>query len=257
MGELLSDIQQSAETGEAARSVGVVTFNCEWRRTKSADAALVRSRIRDSGADVICLTEAYSDFFDGDGHTIASAAFDSNVDRHGRRKVLLWSRNPWTDVDTRGPCDLPEGRFAAGTTLTDLGEIRFVGVVIPYRFAGVRSGEPRRKVWELHLQYLEALGRFLPPEPRRSVLLGDFNQRLPRKYQSEAAFRSLSDNVLSSFRVATAGVLKPVGQQSIDHICHSADLISSGVEAIPNDRPGGGQISDHFGVRVTLSNNGL
>jgi endonuclease/exonuclease/phosphatase family metal-dependent hydrolase len=232
-------------------TLNVATFNCEWRETRSSDAAIIRERICAAPVDVICLTETQQDFLDDRGYTVTSADFETRSNLGSRRKVLIWSRSPWTNVDT-APAGLPEGRYVAGTTSTPAGQVRVLGVVIPYRFAGVRYGEPKRAPWELHRQYLQALRSALPEQPSRTLILGDFNQRVPRKYQPHEVFENLDEAVLSRFRIATAGVLEPVGRQAIDHICHSSDFSCGAVHSISNAREGGGQISDHFGVRAEL-----
>lgn len=233
-------------------AASVATFNCEWRKTASSDAALIREQLRESEADVVCLTETQRDFLSDSGHTILSEQLDTGPDTDSRRKVLLWSRNPWTFVDSTGPQDLPEGRYVSGKTQTAAGEVQFVGVCIPYRFASVRYGAPKRRPWEVHLEYLCALDRFLPSRPELTVVLGDFNQRFPRKYQPQRVFDALDDTLLKRFTLATAGLVAPIQRQAIDHICHSPDLHSVSSKSLSNIRPDGGQISDHFGVRVEL-----
>ena len=37
-------------------------------------------------------------------------------------------------VDAEGPAGIPEARYIAGTTRTPVGEMRFIGVCIPYSF---------------------------------------------------------------------------------------------------------------------------
>lgn len=231
----------------------IATFNCEWRRTASPDAELIRERLFDSGVDVVCLTETHHDFLQGDGHTIESAPVEQGPNAASRRKVLLWSRSPWTNVDAEGPDGIPEARYIAGTTKTPVGETRFIGVCIPYSFAGVRYGVPRRSPWELHFAYLDALDRALPERPERTVVLGDFNQRVPRRHQPKRAHDALDRVLLRRLSVATSGELAPIGRYAIDHICHSRDLACRTVGSLSNVRPDGRRISDHFGVRVDLT----
>jgi len=195
--------------------LNVATFNCEWRRTASPDAGLIRERIFASGADVVCLTETHHDFLRGDGHTIESAPFEQGPNAASRRKVLLWSRSPWTMVDAEGPAGIPEARYIAGTTRTPVGEMRFIGVCIPYSFAGVRYGVPKRSPWELHLAYLDALDRALPATPARTVILGDFNPRVPQRYQPKRAFDALERVLLQRFIIATSDELQPVQRQNL------------------------------------------
>lgn len=233
-------------------AVSVATFNCEWRKTESSDAALIRERLWASDVDVVCLTETQRDFLGESGHTIESARLDTGPNIASRRKVLLWSRNPWTGVDAEGPPGLPVGRYVSGKTQTAAGELRFIGLCIPYSFAGVKYGVPRRRPWELHLEYLSALKETLRAPLRRTVVLGDFNQRVPRRFQPARAFDALSETIFEPLTLATAGSVSPIQRQAIDHICHSPDLRSGSPVSLSNIRPDGGQVSDHFGVRVEL-----
>lgn len=226
----------------------VATFNCEWRKSSSTDAAIIRDLVLGGGTHVVCLTEAYRDFFGGEGHTIEAEA-DGRPD--GRRKVLLWSREPWTGVDAHGPDSMPSGRFVSGRTETPLGPITFFGLCIPYRWAGMKE-EPKRSPWEFHLAYLAAFDRHLPAKPWRTVAFGDFNQRVPRKYQPPRIYSALDAVLLSRLEIATGGVIEPLDRQSIDHICHSPDLTANSCFGLSNVGPDGTQISDHFGVKVSL-----
>ena len=55
------------------RNVNISVFNCEWRRSNSVDAAVIRERVLRPETDIICLTEAYGDFFGDVGFTIECA----------------------------------------------------------------------------------------------------------------------------------------------------------------------------------------
>ena len=226
----------------------IATFNTEWRRAASRDAAIIRERLE--GCDIVCLTEAYQDFFANEGYLI-SPPFVGEGHDDGRRKVLLWSKKPWA-TEQIGQSEWPS-HFLAGTTETDLGTLSVYGVVIPYRFSDVRYGKPKRKVWEKHLEFLQALDELLPERPERSIILGDFNQRVPAKYQPQRVGLELERVLLRRFELATGGVIPDIGKQAIDHVCLSSDLTASDVHGLSNSRPGGGEISDHFGIRVRVT----
>lgn len=225
-------------------TVRVATFNTEWRRSASQDARLIRERL--AGSDVICLTEAQRDFFGAAGHVVAAPGQKAN-----RTKVLLWSKAPWREID-EGEAGLL-GYYLGATTDTDIGPIRLHGVVIPYRFSGVRYSEPKREAWELHQAHLNALDARLPARPDRSLVLGDFNQRIPRKFQPNHIFEQLEGAVLRRFTPATKGEADGMGKQSIDHICHSPDLTPLDRTWLSNVAPDGHKISDHFGVQVSYA----
>lgn len=232
----------------AENELVVATFNTEWRKTTSKDAAIIKERLAE--AEVVCLTEAYRDFFKGEGHLLEPPFLGEGED-DGRRKVLLWSRRPWTEPRI-GEGWLPS-HFLAGSTETSIGAVTFYGVVIPYRFSGVRYGKPKRKVWEMHRAFLEDLDQLIPGEPQRSLILGDFNQRFPAKYQPKAIGELSQQVLLSRFSLATGGLIPEIGEQAIDHICHSPDLTLTLVEGISNKSDAGRRISDHFGLQATYT----
>ena len=52
--------------------------------------------------------------------------------KEGRRKVMLWSGEPWEQVDDLGIDSTPPGRFVSGVTQTSLGEAAVIGVCVPW-----------------------------------------------------------------------------------------------------------------------------
>jgi endonuclease/exonuclease/phosphatase family metal-dependent hydrolase len=224
----------------------VVTFNCEWRKPKHPHGQEIIKRVLDYDPDIVCLTEAHTGYFTK-GHELASLPHDAS--RPTRRKVILWSKTSWREVDERGHALILEGRYLAASTSTALGQIRVHGVVICYHMQDVRSG---LGVWSRHLDFLDGLDRILPNDGRSTLLIGDFNQRIPRRHQTLEVYRALERIVLDRFALATGGTLMAVGKQAIDHICHSHDLEQTDVNAISNIGPDGAQISDHFGVAAAF-----
>jgi hypothetical protein len=234
-------------------SVRVATFNCQWRKSGSIAANIIRERIFESSPDIVCVTEAYADFFGTIGHVIEANADYGYPITDGRRKVMLWSRQPWTEVDTIGDPVMPSGRFLGGVTTTPAGDVTCIGVCIPWKDAHVLDGRCDRNRWQDHLSYLDGLAGVLASSADRLVLMGDFNQRVPRKYQPQAVFDRLGESVLARLAIATAGVIESVGAQAIDHICHSHDWHAADVIGLSNIGPDGKELSDHFGIRVRLT----
>ena len=77
----------------------------------------LRELIFSQEADIVCLTEAYPDAMPDDGQTIKSEISGrANAEKSGARKVVLWSRNVWREIDTIGSPALPEGRFLSAKT---------------------------------------------------------------------------------------------------------------------------------------------
>jgi endonuclease/exonuclease/phosphatase family metal-dependent hydrolase len=158
-------------------------------------------------------------------------------------------------VDTLGSPLLPSGRFVAGSTDTPRGAVRFVGVCIPWRDAHVRTGRRDRQSWEDHLTYLQHLSPLLPPDRSvPTVLLGDFNQRIPRVRQPEHVFAALTAVLSPGFRLATAGLIAGAPDLAIDHLAVRGALEPVDTEVLSQYDTNGSLMSDHFGFRVYCNN---
>ncbi|MFQ3669249.1 MAG: endonuclease/exonuclease/phosphatase family protein, partial [Fimbriimonadaceae bacterium] len=157
--------------------------NGMWAKRGTERGEVVRRRLGEQGFDVICVTEGYAGVLPAGGHVIESDADYGYPIREGRRKVLLWSRQPWRAVDAVGDRGMPGGRFVSGVTETGAGALRVVGVCVPWDWAHVKTGRRDRRRWEDHLRYLEGLERYLAGlgERERAVVAGDFNQAVPRR----------------------------------------------------------------------------
>ena len=227
-------------------SLRVVNWNVKWAKKHRAE---ILRRIDGHAPDLICLTETHVDFLPNNGHQIESEADYGYPIKEGRRKVVLWSRSPWTDVDMVGHPDLPPGRFVAGRTTSNLGEVTVVGVCIPWKSAHVRSG--RRKVWEDHIAYLNGLDHILGILGIEGlVVVGDFNQRMSGRWVRKDAAKRLKEVISTKLEFATA-TISFNGKETIDHLAHARDMIADDVESISNQSEGG-ELSDHFGVTLTL-----
>lgn len=231
----------------------IVNWNIEWRKSQSEAASVLRRRIVECDPDIVCLTEAYADFFEGIGHVIEGGADWGYPFVDGRRKVLLWSKLPWSNVDRVGDAQLPSGRFVRGRTQTELGEMDVIGVCIPWSGAHVATGGNNRTRWQDHIAYLDGLSRMIEATLSKLIVMGDYNQKVPRTIAPHAAHSALSHALLSKLSLPTAGIVEPLGIQLIDHIAHSFDLYATEVTALSNVDPSGRRLSDHFGVFVALT----
>ena len=81
----------------------------------------------------------------------------------------------------------------------------------------------------------------------RTVVLGDFNQHIPRKYAPKRVYEELL-RVFEPFEIATAGELSGAPGLSIDHIAHSADLSRESVGIWQRRTVDDESLADHFGV---------
>jgi endonuclease/exonuclease/phosphatase family metal-dependent hydrolase len=230
-------------------AVRIGVWNAHWaaRDTKRGRATF---RLLDSLAcDVMCVTEVELGLLTSTGHVIDSDPDYGYTRIRDRRKVVLWSRQPWTNVDRVGAPELPGGRFVSGETETPIGPIRFVGVGIPWRDAHVRTGRRDRAPWEDHLRFLSALPTAVRPSNRPTVLLGDFNQRIPRARQPEHVARALAA-ALGPLRVVTDGEVTEVEGQLIDHVAIDPNLEPVEVRGVPGRSVG---LSDHDGAVIGVA----
>lgn len=86
---------------------------------------------RGTECDILAVTEGDAGILPAGGHVIDAGTdwgYPLPKSRPGRRKVLLWSRRPWTPVFDRLQEALPGGRLVAGVTETPVGEVTAVGV---------------------------------------------------------------------------------------------------------------------------------
>lgn len=230
----------------------LLNWNLEYAPPAGARGRAITEVIEGHGADVVCLTETHVSWPMDGGHWIWADSDYGYEHRGDRRKVGLWSRAPWTDVDAVGHLDLPGGRFVAGVTQTDIGEVTCLGVCIPWRAAHVSTGRGDRKPWQDHVTYLEILADVIREQSGsgRPVVVGDFNQRIPRRYTPKA----VHDVLLATFApltIVTAGAVSGLEGGVIDHVALGPGLAANGVTGISR-MVDGRRVSDHDGVVVDV-----
>ncbi len=234
-------------------AVAVGLWNVRWAKRRSASGVFFAARLAAMASDVLCVTEGHADILPEGGFAITSDADYGYSLTPGRRKVLLWSRAPWDEIDTVGAADLPPGRFVAGQTETPLGIIRFVGVCIPWQEAHVRTGLRNRRPWEDHLTFLKHLAVVLNTDTAgATILLGDFNQTLPRSRQPTVAAASLRTALGDRYHVVTSGAIPGAPRLAIDHLAVSSALAMHRVRYVSPANASGKAMSDHFGLHITL-----
>jgi endonuclease/exonuclease/phosphatase family metal-dependent hydrolase len=101
-----------------------------------------------------------------------------------------------------------------------------------------------------YLQYLPPLLRSDRSVP--TVLLGDFNQRIPRARQPEHVFSALTAALNPEFRIATAGTITGAPDLAIDHLAVRGALETVQTDFLSHHDANGAEMSDHFGLRVLL-----
>jgi hypothetical protein len=249
----LPDIPRAA-TPPSSRPIKVTVWNVEWAKPGTVRGKFFVQRFSELASDILCVTEGYRELLPENGHVIASEPDYGYPIRPGRRKVLLWSRTRWTDVDSSGDPSLPPGRFVAWTTTVHGVAVRCFGVCIPWRDAHVRTGRRDREPWQDHQTYLHHLHTVLANRATGTpaTVLGDFNQRIPRKGQPLHVFASLMAALSCGFEVLTEGKIHGAQAMSIDHVAATESLDLKGVEHLDRVDNPGVAMSDHFGLEVSL-----
>ncbi len=233
----------------------LVNWNVEWAGPKSPRTAEILSRIDSHDSEIICLTEAHKELLAGRGHTITAQADYGYGVNENRRKVILWSREPWERVDDLGLDSLTPGRFVSGVTQTSLGDVTVMGICIPWFGSRTQAnrGSERKLRWQDHEEYLAALTQLLSHAPtNRLIVMGDFNQVIGEGSRARRDLReALASAFPSTMRIVTADLVFE-GRKSIDHIAVSEDLAVDFLAPISNVQ-GDKRLSDHFGIAAELS----
>ncbi len=233
----------------------LVNWNVQWATPRSTRRAEILRRIQRHDPEVICLTETHTGLLSQGGHTICSQPDYGYPIKDGRRKVMLWPREPWEQVNDVGIDSMPSGRFVSGVTRTSVGEINVIGICIPWfgsRTEARRTSE-RKKQWEDHEQYLVGLTKVLGRVPtKRLIVVGDFNQAIGSGSRAPQKLRSALREAFPPDMTIVTSALAFQGRKCIDHIALSDDLAFGSLEVIGNVHDGK-KLSDHFGVAADLS----
>lgn len=242
-------------------SLKILTWNVKWATPRLERTLEIQRRINEQEPEIICLTESDAELLAQGllaqaGHVVSSQPDYGYPIYEGRRKVALWSKKPWRDVDKFGSKSLPPGRFVSGVTETSLGDVTVIGVCIPWRASRTDAwrGMARRRWWEDHEDYLDEMPGILESAPtERVIVMGDFNQRIGEGSTAPLHLREkLCDVFTGRIRIVTADV--EFGEhKTIDHIALSDDLVAEPPQAISNLRDDGGNLSDHFGVAAEVT----
>ncbi len=236
-------------------SLSIVNWNVEWATPRSARTPEIRRRIDLQSPEIVCLTETHTGLMTQDGYLICSGADAGYKVRDERRKVLLWSREPWEQIDDLGSDLLTPGRFVCGVTQTSLGLVTIMGICIPWSGCRTeaRRGVERKRRWEDHEQYISALSEILQEAPsERLIIIGDFNQRIGQYGSTPLKLRpALLEAFPPRMTIVTAAT-GVQGRRTIDHIVLTEDMAVESLSTISNVH-GERKLSDHFGVAATLS----
>ena len=232
----------------------VVNWNVEWATPRSGRLTEILRRIDTHSPEVICLTETDIGLLPDRGHSIYSQP-DQVAAIGRRRKVLLWSREPWKQVDDLGIDTMPPGRFVSGVTETPVGEVTVIGVCIPWHGSRTRHTNDgvKRKAWEDHKQFLTDLPKVLSRSRSEClIMMGDFNQQVGQSGYAPRHVRDALESAMPPWLTVATAALGVQGVRIIDHIALSERLSAESLTIISNAHEGR-KLSDHFGVCAGLS----
>ncbi|MDE0101514.1 MAG: hypothetical protein OXN89_03975 [Bryobacterales bacterium] len=238
------------------------TWNTEWVKPDAPKGNIISYQLAATDCDILCVTEGYAGILPDGGHVIDAGEDWGCPIKKGRRKVLLWSKRPWTPHShALGSEESQRGRFVAGTTEAAGVCLTVIGVCIPWKDSKVQycTENEKLKPWEDHKRWLHAFEKLNTQFPKsRTVVLGDFNQRKPNQKIPKGNFvPAVVHNALltafTGFKFATEGEL-PGCLRAIDHIAHTVDLtlIGNSIKVWPKFADLSSlklKLSDHFGVR--------
>ena len=224
----------------------ILIWNTEWAKPNSNREQIIKEIVKTISPDIICITEGYIQSWQDFGYTIYSNEDYGYKIHQGRRKVILISKTPWSNIDEIGDINMPNGRFISGITQN----INVIGVCIPWKDAHVRTGRKDKQSWEDHIDYLNGLKNNLQNINSQTFVMGDFNQRIPKKYSRKDVY-DLMLKTFKDFNIETQNNIQPIDKLSIDHLCTKyTDKVLS-IESISNFK-GDVRLSDHFGLVVNI-----
>lgn len=229
-------------------SVRILSWNLERKRPGSPLGAAGVEHLFGLTPDVMALTEVRTSFPLNDGHALWCEPPRGSVFADDERKVMIWSKQPWRDVDRVGVVGLDPTRFISATTDTPIGPLRVLGVCIPWHMAEVTYPiDVKYKPWELHIRYLELVKSLVDDGSIPLVVAGDFNQRIPRVKGGNRAAAAALTEAFAAMDVITQGTPPGGTGPGIDHIAINSHLVADRVWGWPKELDGQ-RLSDHEGA---------
>lgn len=236
----------SSETG-----LRVLAWNVERKKPSTPRGAEAYAYAFGLDPDVMVLTEACTSMPLHGGHVVWPDLPRGSRFAADERKIGLWSRWPLRNIGEFNHPGLDPTRFVAGVIDSPIGPVRVVGVCVPYQMAEVTHPvDVKRKPWELHLAYLDALGELLRRNDMAMIVAGDYNQAVPRTHAPYLVADALTI-AFAPLQIVTAGRLDGCGRVGIDHIALSEHLEAAQVWGWPHDVTGN-RLSDHDGAGAVV-----
>ncbi len=228
-------------------------WNVQWASNTNDRGQKVKNIIENYDPDICCITESNETILPNDGY-IVDSFFDYGYKiKPGRRKVILYSKKKWINIDQTGSIIMPGGRFVSAVTDTAWGPVQFIGVCIPWKEAHVRTGRKDRQAWQDHLSYINGLKEFLQYNNKYpKIILGDFNQTIPKTRAPKNIYNELITMIGDDFQIVSENILDDNNKLSIDHLLTDIPLKKVDYEIISKVDNDGKNLSDHFGLVFDL-----
>ena len=87
----------------------IINWNVQWASSRSPRGSEILRRSLTHSPEIICFTEAYTGHQAEAGHVISFEPDYGYPIKEGRRKTLLWSKEPWINIDNFGLVSMPRG----------------------------------------------------------------------------------------------------------------------------------------------------
>ena len=217
----------------------ILNWNTEWASPSSPRGRQIQEEIARQSPDLICITEGMGGILPEDGAVLESGPdYGYGLQAH-RRKGMLWARDGFLSESNPEPEGMPPGRFVTGRLGSGL---LVVGVCIPWDRAHVSSGARNRRPWEDHLAYLTALEPWLKGCEGPVLVIGDFNQTVPRSRAPVAVYETMTA-CFAGLEILTEGIQS--SRPLIDHAVASPGIMLDHWQELPN-------LSDHIGWSAEL-----
>lgn len=228
--------------------IRVATWNVGWTSSGSRHFAKSRALIEEMRADLLVLTETTLSMVPAGGYLVKGGPDWGYETTPERRKVMLWSRWPVTDISNE--IVEPGGRHVSATVEAPIGNLRFHAVCVPWSQAHVSGGRENRRVWEDHHGFLVELRELLRREAAESrtsglplIVAGDINQREQPKPYGSHKVRKLWAETLEEARLSLG-----TDPEMIDQIAVGHGLAASDSRIYPPEK-----MSDHHAVSCLVT----
>lgn len=232
------------------KTIKIIILNLQWAPPTGKRQKIINDIIQNEDPDIICATESYLDAWNHYDHVVSSEEDYGYRIIAGRRKVILISKEAFSDVDNIGNSILPTGRFVRAKTFG----VNVFGVCIPWMSAHVSTGRKDKRTWEDHIDYLNGLSELLSKSNEQTLIAGDFNQKIPKHRSSSKKVYEALMNTFKDCNIHTQGTIHPIEMQSIDHLASTQELNIKSITSI-DKMYGDIRLSDHFGLIIELQAN--